>query len=117
MSELTASRDGIAERIAVAGLDMTVEVVEEHRADRADHGGFVFVLVVAVVLAIGSLLGSALILGVFDSRIHDLEDVARLGLPVLGHLPGFPGDQVGSLEARGIGRRRVPSFTRWASHR
>ena len=116
LKEIASSRDAIAEQISTAGLDMTVQVVEEHRPEHSEHHGFVTVLI-AAVLAIGSLLGSALVLGAFDSRVHDLDDVERLGLPVLGHLPGFPGDEVGSLATRGIGRRRVPSFLRWVSHR
>jgi hypothetical protein len=72
---------------------------------------------VAVVVGTGSLLGSALLLGAFDSRVHDTDDVARLGLPVLGHIPGFAGDNVGSMQARGAARARVPSFLRWRSHR
>jgi hypothetical protein len=47
--------------------------------------------------------------GAFDTRVHDREDVERIGLPVLGHLPPFPGDHVGSLRARGVRRPRVPS--------
>jgi hypothetical protein len=68
---------------------------------------------VAVVLAFGSLFGSALLFGAFDSRVHDGDDVARLGLPVLGQVPSFTGDRSGSLAARGVSRARAPSFARW----
>ncbi|HWN70378.1 MAG TPA: hypothetical protein VNM90_22210 [Haliangium sp.] len=40
-------------------------------------------------------------LGTIDSRIHELEDVRRLGMPALGHIPAFSGDGVGSLSQRG----------------
>jgi hypothetical protein len=40
-------------------------------------------------------------LGTIDSRIHELEDVRRLGMPALGHIPAFSGDHVGSLSQRG----------------
>jgi hypothetical protein len=40
-------------------------------------------------------------LGTLDSRIHELGDVRRLGMPALGHIPAFPGDRVGSLRRRG----------------
>jgi hypothetical protein len=50
----------------------------------------------------------SLFVGAFDSRIHDLDDVARLGIPVVGHVPRFPGDSVGSLRERGVKRRGVP---------
>ena len=39
--------------------------------------------------------------GTLDSRIHEREDVTRLGIPVVGHLPRFKGDRVGSLRDRG----------------
>ena len=110
------SRDSVADKIAAAGLDMTVAIVEEHRPERNEHRGFVLAMVL-VVVGLGSLLGSALIFGAFDSRLHDLDDLTRLGIPVLGHVPGFPGDHVGSLETRGALRRRVPSFQRWRSQR
>ncbi len=38
--------------------------------------------------------------GAFDSRIYDAQDVRRLGLEAVGHLDPFPGDNVGTLEAR-----------------
>jgi capsular polysaccharide biosynthesis protein len=116
LGEIAGSRDTLADRISEAGLDMTVTVVEEHRPNMPEHHGFIIAMI-AVVVGLGSLLGCALLLGAFDARVHDTDDVERLNLPVLGHLPGFAGDHVGSLEARGARRARVPSFIRWLSHR
>ncbi len=116
LSNTTGSRDAIADRISAAGLDMTIEVVEEKRPDVTQQRTFVLVLIMMIV-GVGALFGSALVVGAFDARVHDTDDVERLGLPVLGHVPGFAGDQVGSLEARGARRSRVPSFLRWRSHR
>ncbi len=116
LATVQSSRDGMADKIAEAGLDVRVGVVEEHVPERAERGGFVLVLVLSVVL-VGTLLGSALVFGAFDGRLHDLDDLTRLGIPVLGHIPGFPGDDVGALETRGALRRRVPSFLRWRSQR
>jgi capsular polysaccharide biosynthesis protein len=118
-----SSRDAVADRIAAAGLDMSVQIVEENHPERVAHGPFVLVMVLTVV-GLGALAGSALVFGAFDSRLHDLDDLGRLGLPVLGHIPGFPGDGVGSLDTRGgltVPRhalsRRVPSFRRWRAQR
>lgn len=116
LSDIAASPEALSDRIAEAGLDLIVEIVSERRPDRPDSKGFLIAMI-AVVVAFGSLIGSALVLGAFDSRVHDTDDVTRLGLPVLGHVPGFPGDKVGSLEARGVQRARVPSFLRWRSQR
>src|SRR4030095_3201016 len=110
------SSDALAGDIAAAGLDMTLSIVEEHRPERPTHPAFVLVLV-AVVVGTGALIGWATLLGAFDSRVHDTDDVVRLGLPVLGHVPGFAGDNVGSMQARSVTRARVPSLLRWRSHR
>jgi len=117
LATIASSRDALADEISEAGLDMTVAVVEEHRPPRPENRNFVLAMI-AVVIGVGSLLGSALLLGAFDSRVHDLDDVERLSIPILGHLPGFPGDHVGSLRSRGAARGRVPSSRpRWRSHR
>ena len=116
LGDIAGSRDELADRIGAAGLDTQLTVVEEHRPERPEHPAFVLVMA-AVVIGFGAMIGSALVLGAFDSRVHDSDDVSRLGLPVLGHVPGFAGDDVGSLHSRGASRARVPSFARWRSHR
>jgi hypothetical protein len=116
LSKVVGSRDSIADRITAAGLDNTVQIVEERRPARPEKPVYI-VAMVAVIVGAMAFIGSALVVGAFDSRIHDSDDVERLGLPILGHVPGFPGDHVGSLGARGATRARVPSWLRWRSHR
>lgn len=114
--QIATSRDSLASEIAEARLDMSLQIVKEHRPERPTRSTFVLILI-AVVVGTGALIGAALVLGAFDSRIHDSDDVARLGLPVLGHVPGFAGDKVGSMQTRSVVRPHVPSFLRWRSHR
>ncbi|HEY0250221.1 MAG TPA: hypothetical protein VGC41_01800 [Kofleriaceae bacterium] len=114
--DIANSKDTLAERVTAAGLDLSITVVDEHHAQLPPNRAFM-VIMMAVVIALAALVGTAMILGAFDSRVHDTDDIERLGLTVLGHLPGFPGDDVGSLEARGVSRARVTSFSRWRSHR
>jgi len=116
LSQIASSRDSLAGEIAAAGLDGSLTIVEEHRPERPTRSGLVLIMIAAVV-GTGALIGSALVLGAFDSRVHDTDDVARLGLPVLGHVPGFAGDNVGAMQSRSAARARVPSFLRWRSHR
>jgi capsular polysaccharide biosynthesis protein len=113
---IAASNDDIASQIASAGLDISLSIVEEYRPPRPARSPLVFVIIASVIGA-GALIASALVLGAFDSRVHDSDDVTRLGLPILGHVPGFPGDDVGSMQTRSATRARVPSFLRWRSHR
>jgi len=116
LASIASSNDAIAMQVAAAGLDLSLQIVEERRPERPEKSQFVFAMVLAVI-GTGALIGAALIIGAFDSRIHDTDDVERLGLPVLGHVPGFAGDSVGSLHARGARRARVGSVMRWRSAR
>jgi len=111
---LLKSPETIADQLTAAGLGMRIDLVEERRPDRPEHSWLALALTL-LVIGTGALAGSALFLGAFDSRVHDTDDVARLGLPVLGHVPGFPGDRVGSLRSRGARRAPVPWYLRWRS--
>lgn len=116
LHRIAASSDSLAADIAAAGLDMSLAVVDEKRPERPTHSGLVL-LMIAAVIGTFSLVGAALVLGAFDSRVHDADDAIRLGLPVLGHVPGFAGDNVGSMRTRSAAPTRVPSFRRWRFHR
>lgn len=50
---------------------------------------------------------AAVAVGAFDRRVHETEDVSRLGMPVFGQIPAFPGDDVGALARRGAYRDHV----------
>ena len=110
------SPEAIADQISAAGLDIDLSIVEERRPDRPDQTAFGLIILVFII-GVGSVVTSALVLGAFDTRIHDTDDVERLGLPVLGHLPAFAGDHVGSLRARGAARPHGSSVMRWLSLR
>jgi hypothetical protein len=43
---------------------------------------------------------SAIGVAAMDSRLHHIEDLVRLGLPVVGHMPSFPSDRMGSMQER-----------------
>ena len=107
LHEINVSQESLADQVAAAGLDLKLDVVDERRPDRPENREF-WIALAAIIVGIGSVCASALFLGAFDSRVHDGDDIARLGLPVLGHVPGFPGDRVGALEARGVQRTRTP---------
>ena len=116
LDEIATSKDSLADKISDAGLDLSITVVDERHGQLPEHRGFLMLMSI-VVVSFAVFLGIALVFGAFDSRVHDTEDIERLDLPVLGHLPGFYGDHVGSLEARGAARARVPSYSRWRSQR
>ncbi len=116
LAGLVKSNNTFADQIAAAGLDISLAIVDEHIPERGGHS-LVVTIATLLVVGSGSLLASILLIGAFDSRVHDTSDVSRLGLPILGHVPGFPGDNVGAMRTRDAARGRVRSsgFERWRS--
>jgi hypothetical protein len=108
------SPEAVADQVTAAGLGIQLDIVEERRPDRPEQS-WLSLAVTLIIIGSGALFGSALLLGAFDPRVHDTDDVARLNMLVLGHVPGFPGDRVGSLRSRGALRARVPWYLRWRS--
>jgi hypothetical protein len=104
-----ADADQTAAAIVRAGLAMSFEITQEVRSHDDGPPPLYFQIILAGVVFFMALPTVAIFVGAFDTRVHDREDVERIGLPVLGHLPPFPGDHVGSLRARGVRRPRVPS--------
>jgi capsular polysaccharide biosynthesis protein len=108
LKAIDASPDAFADRVVEAKLDTTISIVDQFKPEKVEQSGMVLAMII-MVIGTGALVGSAMVLGAFDSRVHDIDDVSRLGLPVLGHLPRFGGDHVGSLDARGAGRVLRPT--------
>jgi hypothetical protein len=82
------------------GASLRFEKVSEETeivAREATPGGLV-VLGFAVLLLCLPL--AAMLVGALDPRVYDLDDVRRLGVPAVGHVPPFRGDAVASLNAR-----------------
>jgi hypothetical protein len=88
-------------------LGLTFDVVDEHAPEPLDPNAWAGLAAIGVVAFVFLLPLCAVGVAAFDSRVHDLEDVERLGLDVVGHVPGFAGDRVGSLDRRGAPRNRV----------
>jgi hypothetical protein len=104
-----ANADEMALAIDRAGLGMTFDIAEEKRPFEEPGARLYLQVIIGVVVFFVMLPVVAIFIGAFDTRIHDREDAERIGVPVLGHLPAFPGDHVGSLRARGVRGRRVAS--------
>ncbi len=81
-------------------VDERVRVVARHATPPSLGllGAVIFVL---------SLPFAVMFVGAFDSRVYDLDDVNRLGLRGVGHVPPFRGSQVGSLAERARASGRV----------
>ncbi len=110
--EQSMTMEALQSQVTEAGLALTIEVVDERKPPPVESG--VTPLIMVGVVAFMVLLPIAgIVIGAFDTRVHDAEDVSRLDLPVLGHVPGFPGDRVGALVDRGVDRRRMKGSDRW----
>jgi hypothetical protein len=74
-------------------IEPGVVVPEHHAGPIALSGTFVLITVLTVLLG-------GVVIGAFETRIRHPADVQRLGLPILGTLPPFPGDGLGALTER-----------------
>ena len=107
MNGLRMEQQAIAMRLRVEENDLALhwELAGDERPERIPAPGPVRLAVIAMVCFFVFLPLSAIGFGFIDSRIHELEDITRLGIPTVGHLPSFEGDRVGSLRDRGaLGR-------------
>lgn len=88
-------------RLEESNMGMVFELAGRVRpVNRPPPGPFVLGLVGLVCFFIFVPV-CAIGLGTLDSRIHELEDVRRLSMPALGHIPPFEGDRTSSLRKRG----------------
>lgn len=101
--------DRLRAEAITAGLGLNLKVVAARPPGHEIGTGYRLGLVALILFAL-LLPSAAILVGAFDPRIHDQDDVSRLGFVAIGHLPGFAGDRIGSLRARGIRRRRTASF-------
>jgi hypothetical protein len=113
LEQLTFRNTNLALRSALEGRSegMRFEVVDAGRPPRVLLTHFGELMVLAVVLFFFSLPLAALAVGVMDARLRDLDQLRRLGVEPLGHVPGFSGADVGSY------RQRTRSFDAPASLR
>lgn len=63
----------------------------------------------AVMVFFSTAFFASIVFGAFDNKIRQAGDVRHLGVPVLGAVPPFPGDRVGSL----ADRLRAEDRLRW----
>jgi hypothetical protein len=107
MSDLDAraAANELAAGAERTGLGLTFEVVDE------DIDGFGLpvswrgIAFLAFILTAVILPMCVLVVGAFDRRVYSRDDLIQAGFPVLGVLPHFQGDSVGSHAER-IRRRR-----------
>lgn len=110
--EATTTNEALQAAVIASGLALEMNIVDERKPARHDRSPLVLVGLALVALCIFLPL-AGVVIGTFDTRVHDLDDVGRMDLVALGHMPSFPGDRVGALRDRGVRRRRMPSWVPW----
>jgi hypothetical protein len=88
----------------VAGLRL--ELVDGGRLDTPLCGHVTFVALSAVLALLLALPLCAVGVAAFDPLVYDLDDVERLGMPTMGAIHGFEGDNAGALVDR-LGHGRI----------
>jgi hypothetical protein len=95
-----ADADLATAEVIRSGHAISLGIVEEVKPFDDGPPPLYFQIILGTMFFFVVLPTVSLFVGAFDTRVHDREDVERLGLPVLGHVPPFPGDDVGSLRRR-----------------
>jgi hypothetical protein len=91
-------------------INLLYEIVDERPPLPPEQGKEIRLAMVGLACFLIFLPLAAIAVGAFDQRLHDREDVQRLGLAVVGHVPRFPGFNIGSLRARRAAERRRRRF-------
>jgi hypothetical protein len=91
-------------------LNMMFQIVDERPPAPPPAGKEIRLAMIGLACFLILLPLCAVAVGAFDSRIHDPEDVQRLGLEVVGHVPRFGGFGVGSMRSRRAAERRRTGF-------
>lgn len=86
--------------------NLLYEIADERAPPPVQAGRSITLAMIGLACFLILLPISAIAVGAFDSRIHDLEDVQRLGLEVVGHVPRFAGFGVGAMRSRTAAERR-----------
>jgi capsular polysaccharide biosynthesis protein len=110
--EQTTTNEALEASVTSAGLALEIQVVFDKKPPKHERSMVMLVGVLFASLCIFLPL-AGVVIGAFDVRVHDNDDVARIELPILGHIPSFPGDTVGALRDRGVRLRRVTSWVPW----
>jgi hypothetical protein len=111
-ARLGPARDRLAQAEMVRG-DLAMALVAEAnqlavRFERVDESVEaitraptpIYLVLLGVLIFVLALPIAIMTIGAFDSRVYDLDDLARLGLTGVGHVPPFRGDGIGSLAER-----------------
>ncbi len=101
ISELTRQKEEAELRIAAERLDLGLksDIIDTVQPRVRPYKLRWSVLGALIGFLCGMLLGGVTIKA-FDRRIYDADDLRRLGYPVCGVLPTYPGDGVGSMKSR-----------------
>lgn len=102
----TAEEAELQHAMDVSDIGLVFDIVDERPPVPPEKGKGARLAMIGLTCFLILLPMCAIGVGAFDSRVHDREDVQRLGLPVVGHVPGFPGSDRGSFRARLAAERR-----------
>lgn len=83
-----------------AGMGLQFDIVDVDRPRAVPPPTVAGQVMFAIILFLICLPLVAIGVGAFDPKLHHIDDVVRLELPVVGHVPRFPGYRVGSMKDR-----------------
>jgi hypothetical protein len=98
-TESTAATLSLQRNLDGADIGLRFEVIDE-RPPTQTRRQWLDLAAIGVVCFVFFMPICVIAVGAFDRRVRDRDDIERLGLAVVGHVPGFPGDRDGSMRSR-----------------
>ncbi len=95
----------LASAIEDSRLGISFQLVDEEVVTRAPRLGKRDTVRLVTAVFVSALLVTLVVVGAWGRRVYVAADLLSVGVPVLGTLARFPGDDVGPYRAR-IGKRR-----------
>ena len=97
-TNLTQARNDLTTAKVLRGTPIAVDLARLRTPEIVTPAARKRKLIIFGVLGFMLLLPTAaIVIGAFDTRVRNSEDIERIGLPVVGHIPGFRGDSTGTL--------------------
>ncbi len=103
LTAMVGNQEELSLALAVEGANqgMRFDVVDVRRPEYIPKKSLIFYAILGIFLFVMLVPLVAIGIAAKDSKLHHIDDLIRLNMPVVGHLPGFPGDSKGSLQERG----------------
>jgi hypothetical protein len=103
LAQVTADRNQTRLAVSAEGANQALrfEIIEVLSPLVEPKASMPVYILLGLAVFICLLPIASITIAAMDTRLHHIEDLVRLNLPVVGHMPAFPSHSMGSMRDRG----------------